>query len=182
MKRTGPLLLLLASACARPSAVPPPAPAPDASDAAPAHAAIRNNPGELLEVTVPLLDGDGLDLADLRGRVVVLELTSSAAPSWPETFALYNRLLRQHGPERLAVLVVAVDPERATLSPEPDVRVQGFELGWDPQGALAARLQAAALPTVIVLDRAGRIAFVRAGPTEGATRSLEDSVRDALTD
>ena len=103
-------------------------------------------------------------------------------PIWPETFAFYNRLLRQHGSSRLAVVVVSVDPERATLSPEPDLRGQGFELGWDPQGALAARLQAAALPTAVVLDRAGRIVLVLAGAVPGSTRSLEDSVRDALAE
>jgi hypothetical protein len=65
-----------------------------------------------------------------------------------------------------------MDSERATLSPEPGLRPRGFDLGWDPQGALAARLQAAALPTVVILDRRGRITFVQAGaPPEPPVRS-----------
>ena len=153
----------------------PPAPLPD-----PVHAPSDRETGELLEAIVPLLDGAGLPLASLRGRVVVLELSATWADRWSESFAFYNRLLREYGPDRLAVVVVAVDPERAALSPEPDVRAHGFELGWDPQGALAARLQAAALPTVIVLDREGRISSAQAGPAPGAARSLADSVRAAL--
>jgi len=153
----------------------PPAPLPD-----PVHAPIDRETGELLEATVPLLDGAGLQLASLRGRVVVLELSATWADRWSESFAFYNRLLQQHGPDKLAVVVVAMDSERATLSPEPGVRARGFDLGWDPQGALAARLQVAALPTVVVLDRGGHISFVQGGTPPGATQAIEDGIRQAL--
>ncbi len=158
-----------------PSTPEPPAPLPD-----PVHAPVNRETGELLEATIPLLDGDGLSLERLRGRVVVLELTATWADRWAEAYPFYTRLLQQHGPERLAVIVVAMDSERATLSPEPGLRGPGFDLGWDPQGALAARLQAAALPTVVILDRQGRVAFVQAGAPAGATRAIEDGVRQAL--
>ncbi|HEY8378349.1 MAG TPA: TlpA disulfide reductase family protein [Nannocystis sp.] len=160
-------------ACARPqpSPAPPPAPAEPLAPAAP----IRHAAGEILDLTVPLAGGGGLSLRDLRGRVVVLELTSAALPSWPATFAFYNDLLRHHGADRLAVIVVAVDPERAPLSPEPELRRHGFELGWDPQGALAARLQVAAFPTVLVLDQAGRIVLASAGQPRD-----DDAVADAV--
>lgn len=176
------LLLSALVACqtspSRPGAVlgpEPPAPLPD-----PAHAPVNREPGELLDATIPLLDGAGLPLAQLRGRVVVLELTATWAERWAEAYPFYTRLLQQHGPERLAVVVIAMDSERATLSPEPGLRGPGFDLGWDPQGALAARLQAAALPTVVILDRQGRISFAVGGAPEGATRAIEDGIRDAL--
>ena len=142
---------------------------------------LNRETGELLEATVPLVDGDGLPLGDLRGRVVVLELTATWADRWPETFAFYSRLLQQHGPDRLAVVLVAMDNERAALSPEPGVRGRGFDLGWDPQGALAARLQVAALPTVVVLDRNGRVAFIQGGAPPGSTVAIEDGIKRALT-
>lgn len=153
----------------------PPAPLPD-----PVHAPIDRETGELLDATVPLVDGAGLPLARLRGRVVVLELSATWADRWAESFAFYNRLLQQHGPDKLAVVIVAMDSERATLSPEPGLRGRGFDLGWDPQGALAARLQVAALPTVVVLDRGGHISFVQGGSPPGATQAIEDGIRQAL--
>jgi hypothetical protein len=180
--RAAALAVLLLAACrsapARPggtAAPEPPAPLPD-----PVHAPIDRAPGDLLEATVPLVDGDGLDLTSLRGRVVALELTATWEARWPETYPFYARLLQQHGPEQLAVVVVAMDSERATLSPEPGVRGRGFDLGWDPQGALAARLQVAALPTVVVLDRRGRVAFVQAADPAGATLAIEDAIRRAV--
>ncbi len=160
-----------------PSATPEP---PSTGLPDPIGAPVNRQPGELLAITVPLVDGDGLALASLRGRVVVLELTATWTRSWAQTYPFYARLLREHGADRLAVIVVAMDSERATLSPEPGLRGPGFDLGWDPQGALAARLQAAALPTVVVLDREGRIVYVQADAPPGATQALEDGIRRAL--
>jgi hypothetical protein len=171
---------LAAAACTRATTTtPPPEPPPPDAPVVP-DAPIRHTAGEVLDLTVPLVDGDGLPLPALRGRVVVLELTSAALPGWAATFAFYNDLLREHGADRLAVVVVAVDRDRGVLGPEPDLRVHGFELGWDPQGALAARLQAAALPTVLVLDRDGRIVHATGGPAPGSPGALTDAVRAAL--
>jgi hypothetical protein len=175
--------LLLAACRTTPVATPVVVAPPETPDAPPDPLLNPMNraAGELLEATVPLVDGDGLPLGDLRGRVVVLELTATYADRWPESFAFYTRLLQQHGPDRLAVIVVALDSERAALSPEPGVRGRGFDLGWDPQGALAARLQVAALPTVVVLDRSGRVAFIQGGAPPGSTVAIEDGIRRALT-
>ncbi len=177
----GALLVLAACQTATSRTGPTVGPEPAAALPDPVHTPVNREPGELLAAIVPLVDGHGLDLERLRGRVVVLELTATWADRWAEAYPFYTRLLQQHSPDRLAVVLVAMDSERATLSPEPGVRGPGFDLGWDPQGALAARLQAAALPTVVVLDRQGRIAFVQGGAPEGGTRAIEDGIRDALT-
>jgi len=182
MRRWGPSRVLLAgalaAACTGPRVVnPPPEPPPPDAPLQP-EAPVRLVTGERLELTVPLLAGRGLPLPALRGRVVVLELTSAALPSWPAAFARYNDLLREYGAGRLAVVVVALDREREILSPEPALRLHGFELGWDPQGALAARLQAAALPTTLVLDRDGLLVYAASGPHEPS--ALHDAVRAAL--
>ena len=176
------LAAIVASACQTAPRKPGPAQTPEAPAPLPdpVHAPVNREPGELLEATVPLVDGAGLPLTELRGRVVVLELSATWADRWSESFAFYNRLVQLHGPDHLAVVVVAMDNERATLSPEPGLRTRGFDLGWDPQGALAARLQVAALPTVVVLDRAGRISFVQGGSPPGATQAIEDGIRQAL--
>jgi hypothetical protein len=110
--------------------------------------------GEVLDATIPLYSGGSLALAELRGRAVVLEITASYVPAWARTPAVWRDLVARH-PD-LAVVTVALDLEQTALrswetDPPP------FVLGWDPQGALAARLQAAKLPTVVVLDRDGRL-------------------------
>jgi len=127
----------------------------------PAAAPTNRETGEQLAVTVPRIDGDALNLADLRGKVVILEVSATWIDSWSASYPLYNTLLEEFDGQ-LAAVLVSVDPKREALSPEPAVRSPQFALGWDPQGALAAQLQLAAFPTVLVLDRAGRIAHVQA--------------------
>ncbi|MEZ4453330.1 MAG: hypothetical protein R3B09_27955 [Nannocystaceae bacterium] len=161
---------------------PPTEPAPAVDDGGgeplpdPAGAPTNRSAGEELSLIIPRVDGSSVDLRDLRGRWVVLELTTTAA-AWRERYHYYCDLVaRQAG--AVAVILVSLDADQGALSPEPEVRPPGFELGWDPQGALAAQLQAAAIPTVLLLDARGRVAAVAAG--EGATKTIADALSSAL--
>jgi cytochrome oxidase Cu insertion factor (SCO1/SenC/PrrC family) len=156
MLRTLALALLAAAACK---------PAQDAATAeptAPGQPATpsRHTTGERLDANVPLASGDVLALAQLRGKVVLLEL-SDAAHRKAEVLADYAKMLETHG-EQLAIVVVSLDASGW------DSSAASYELGWDPDGALAAKLHAAALPTVLVLDREGRVAYQYGGETNGA--------------
>ncbi len=135
--------------------------------------------GDVLVLTIPRVGGDVLDLRELRGRVVVLELSATWVEGWRGRYALYNDLLRAHGAEHLAVVLIAMDSEREAITVEPAVRSAGFELGWDPQGAVAAQLQAAAVPTAIVVDRQGRIAHIEA--TDVTPQAITDALSSTLS-
>ncbi len=118
--------------------------------------------GEQLHLTLPRVDGDSVALGDLQGHVVVLEVSATWTENWRDSFTRYNALVREH-PDQVTAVLLLVDPRRDVLSPEPVVREPGFILGWDPQGAVAAQLQLATFPTVLVLDRDGKIAHISAG-------------------
>jgi hypothetical protein len=120
----------------------------------------RHANGDQLDANVPLASGDVLALAGLRGKVVLLEL-SDVAHRKAEVLTDYTRLAEIHG-EELAIVVVSLDRNGWDTSPA------GYVLGWDPDGALAAKLHAAALPTVLVLDREGRVAYQYGGSEAGA--------------
>lgn len=122
--------------------------------------ASNREPGELLEETVPLLSGEALELASLRGRVVVLELSATWVATWEEAHQRYDEILAKNGDDDLVVIVVSLDAERDRLVSEWERHPHPFLLGWDPQGALAARLQVADVPTLFVIGRDGRIAHI----------------------
>lgn len=125
-------------------------------------AAVTKRVGEPLELRVPRLGGGVLDLAELRGRAVLLELSDAATPDRAQAQARYRALVEREG-EAVVVVSVAVDAQRDALpaawldDPPP------FELGWDPQGAVAARLGLGVLPTVVLLDSAGVVVAVHEG-------------------
>jgi len=136
--------------------------------------------GDVLVLTIPRVGGDILDLRDLRGRVILVELSATWVDGWRDRYALYNALLRTYGADRLAVVLVAMDNEREAITLEPEVRSPGFELGWDPQGAVAAQLQAAAVPTAIVVDRQGRIAHIEAADV--TPQAITDALSSTLSE
>jgi cytochrome oxidase Cu insertion factor (SCO1/SenC/PrrC family) len=142
--------------------------------------ASNREPGELLEETVPLLSGEALDLASLRGRVVVLELSATWVETWERAHEDYEKMLAQIGDDDLVVVVVSLDAERDKLGSEWERNSHPFLLGWDPQGALAARLQVADLPTVFVVGRDGRIAHVLSGSGLSDRSGIAEHVRTTV--
>ena len=161
---------------------PPPAPVPDEGVSAlpdPVGAPTNKEAGEVLAITVPRVDGSGLDLRELRGKAVVVELTASWVDSWPGIFRDYDRLLAAPRGD-LAVVLVVMDGERDALAEDPGMTNPGLVLAWDPQGAVAAQLQAAAIPTVLVLDRSGRIVAVLGGADARTPQRIGDALSSAL--
>jgi len=174
-------LCLVLCACDRAASAPVAA----AGAAAPADAEARGKasnrePGELLEETVPLLSGEALELESLRGRVVVLELSATWVRTWDETHEHYDELLSKSGEEDLVVVVVSLDAERDRLASDWARHPHPFLVGWDPQGALAARLQVADVPTVFVIGRDGRIAHVCSGSDASDQSAITRQVRAAV--
>lgn len=124
-----------------------------------APSALSGRVGQVLELTVPLVGGGAQALAELRGRSVLLELADASAPGRELAQGRWRALAEQHG-DAIAVVSVALDPEVTTLPARWTDDPPPFVLGWDPQGALAARLQLVVLPTVVLLDARGVIVGV----------------------
>ncbi len=118
--------------------------------------------GELLDVAVPLVGGGTQALAELRGQPVLLELSDAGSPGREQAQARWRALVDRRE-DALAVVSVALDAEASALPASWTDDPPPFVLGWDPQGALAARLQLAVLPTVVLIDARGAIVAVFEG-------------------
>lgn len=153
--------LCLAACRASPPAPPTEAPAAvDASaptDAASAQASAAPQADAPIELDIPLLSGDSEPLAGLRGKVVVLLVSSSDRPGWAEFRRHFEARLQEVGHDRLTVVAVANDADPTRLLAEWDRDPPPFLLGWDPDGAVALRLGLASLPAMLVLDPQGRL-------------------------
>lgn len=134
----------------------------------------NREPGDQLELTIPLLGDDPLELASLRGRPVVLDISSAREAGWAATHAFEHEMVEAH-PD-LVVLVVSLDADADTLTGLPS----NLRPAWDPDGALAARLSLAILPTIFVLDRAGRIVALLSGYDDETLAALGQAVDSAL--
>ncbi|NVB39352.1 hypothetical protein G6O69_16030 [Pseudenhygromyxa sp. WMMC2535] len=167
------LLLACPKQASEPTAEPAePPPAEPAAPIVPEEPA-KFSAGETLEATIPLVGGESLELASLRGRPVLLEISASWEPGWDAAHTLYAELLAEH--EQLAVIVIAAQPEdQDMLELDP-----GIHAGWDPAGALAAKFSVAIFPTMFVLAPDGQILAVLNGWDEGVRARLREAVAAA---
>ena len=132
----------------------------------------RHAAGEQVDANVPLQQGGVLSLAELRGKVVVLEVVDAAHRDAAVEAEYAAVLARFAG--RVEVVMVSLDADGWVGDVPP------FVLGWDPQGALAARLLAASVPTVLLLDTAGRVVTQYSGARKPNHAALIAALHEAL--
>lgn len=123
---------------------------------------------EPLSLSGPTLDGGTADVADLRGRIVVINNWASwCAPCRDETPALVA-LADSSDPADVAVLGINVTDDRdaaVAFADEFDMSYPSIE---DPEGRLLAQIPGvppSSLPSTVILDREGRVAARVIGET-----------------
>ena len=130
--------------------------------------------GDDLEVTIPLVGAEPVELASLKGQPVLLEISASWEPGFAEAHALYMELLAEH-PDLMVIVVVADPADQALLELPP-----ALAPAWDPAGALAAKLSVATFPTMFVIDRSGQISLVVNGWGDEVRAQLVSAVAEAV--
>lgn len=147
----------------------PPATTPVAPEVSGATEGERGPP---LDLSLPLYGEGAVPLSSLRGKLVVLDLFLPAEPGWYQAHAAWRTLAEQH-PADVVFVAVAVAGTGGAVDAW-DVDPPSHLVAADPQGALALRLGAQALPTVLILDRRGRL--IASGVDRAAMRQTANAL------
>jgi peroxiredoxin len=116
---------------------------------------------------LPSLAGGEVDLASLRGKVVVLNFWATWCPPCVQEMPSLERLHRALGPEGLAVLTVSADEDEAELTRFVSEHALTLPVLRDPGGRVAASLyHTTGYPETFTLDRNGAILDHVVGPAE----------------
>jgi thiol-disulfide isomerase/thioredoxin len=130
-------------------------------------------------LALPALHGGkaGLDLASLRGKVVVLDFWAPWCQPCKHEMPVLDKLAKKLGPD-VVVVGVLVDPDldgaRAVIS-----RLQiGYDQVEDDKRAAARAYSVSVLPTLVVIDKQGTVRSYRTGfsPEE----DVEDAIKRAM--
>jgi peroxiredoxin len=115
------------------------------------------------DFTVPGLRGGPLRLADFRGRVLLLNFWATWCPPCREEMPSMERLYLRYRDRGFTVLALSIDRNLAAVPPFVEEFRLTFPIGLDSKMAVAELYRVRALPTTIVIDRAGQVVAGAAG-------------------
>ena len=141
----------------------------------------RGDPAPVFEAT-SLADGSTVSLADYRGNTLIVNLWATwchpCKEETPYLQSLYERY-RGHG---LRVMGVSVDrpaDRAAVIEFVGEMGVQ-YDIVLDPAAVSRETFQARGLPTSVVIDREGSVAFSWIGPVQEDDPTFIAGLEDTL--
>lgn len=128
------------------------------------------------------LDGSTFDIADEKGKVVLLNLWATwCAPCRFEIPEL-DKLHAKYASRGFKVIGVSVD-EGGANDVKPFVSEQKirYPIALDPDGKLATILGTTVLPTSVIVDRTGHIVWKHFGVVDPKDATLTSALESALS-
>ena len=134
------------------------------------------------EFAAPTLMGDTVSLASLRGDVVLLNLWATwCAPCRHETPFLQS-IFEEHAEQGFRIVGVSMDTRDAADQVAMFVEEYGvtYDVLHDSRMVAMDLYQVLGLPATFLLDREGRLLWMRYGPIAKNDRDFEAALADAL--
>jgi peroxiredoxin len=126
--------------------------------------------GDPSPVALPDLAGERVDLQNQRGHLVMLYFWATWCPyctrEMPSTMETIHRELRDQG---LTILAINLGESRAVVAPWIEQRHITFPVLLDESGAVAGAYRVRGTPTVVLVDRQGRLLGRAVGSREWNT-------------
>lgn len=152
------------------------------SPAATSTARVGTEVGSVLpEYTAAWLDGSRFDLAERRGRAVLVNLWATWCPPCRAEIPELQRLHDRYGANGFEVIGVSVDEGGVeTVRQFIAERKVTYPIIIDPEGKLASILQTSVLPTSLLLDRQGKIVWKHYGAVREDDAELRKAIEAAV--
>ncbi len=122
------------------------------------------------------LNGKPARIADLRGRVVVLNFWATWCPPCVEEMASLNKLHEKIAPRGALVLGISVDDDRAAYERFLGDHQIIFPTFRDPSKQIAERYGSSMYPETYIIGRDGRIARKIIGPQNWTSADLQQYI------
>jgi peroxiredoxin len=126
-----------------------------------------NRPQQAREFKVTALDGGRLSLADLKGKVVFLNLWATWCGPCKEEMPAMERVWQRYKERGLVVVALSLDSQGAkVVKPFVHQGKYSYPIGLDPKMEVAQLYGARAVPATFIIDRSGNLHAFALGPRE----------------
>jgi thiol-disulfide isomerase/thioredoxin len=122
--------------------------------------------GELIDFTLPDVEGNKRSLHEWRGKVIVLNFWATWCPPCREEIPLFISLQKKHQADDLQIIGVAIDNPAAVRVYRQSVRMNyPILIGENDAMPLLAQYgnRMGSLPFTVIIDRSGSIAVRKLG-------------------
>jgi thiol-disulfide isomerase/thioredoxin len=120
-------------------------------------------------------------LAELRGRVVVMEFWASWCMPCRMTAPRLSAWQDRYGVQGLTVIGITMDAPEVALQASVEMGIDYAVLS-DPDGETTREYKAFSLPTLFVIDRAGKIRSAMVGYSSAGFEKTEATLRGLLSE
>lgn len=135
---------------------------------------------ERVEFTLPKPDGAQVTLSALKGKVVLVDMWATWCAPCKDSFPFYSQLQNEYRDAGLEILAVSVDEDTEAVSEFLAAYPVSFTVLLDPKGSLPEQLAIETMPTAILVDRQGKVAYMHAGFVPDDQAEIEARVKAAL--
>jgi len=116
------------------------------------------------DIGFDLLDGSQIESGDLEGQIVILDFWASwcvpCRSQMPMLVEFHDSLKT---PNCLRMIAVNVRESKEVVKKFLEDQPVPYGVALDPEGSLADKFNIRSLPTLVVLDRAGTVSWVKEG-------------------
>jgi peroxiredoxin len=128
------------------------------------------------DIALTSLSGQSIHLASLKGKVVLLDFWASWCIPCRKSFPEMEALHRELQPKGLTLIAVNVDEEQKNAHTFLEQFPHTMTIALDPKGTVAEAFKVNAMPSTMILDRAGRIRYSHKGYTDKSAATFRSQV------
>jgi peroxiredoxin len=131
-----------------------------------------NRQQQAKDFNVAALEGGKLRLADLKGKVVFLNLWATWCGPCMEEMPAMERLWQRYKDQGLVVIALSMDSAGAkVVKPFIEQAKYTYRVALDPKMEIAELYGARAVPSTFIIDRSGTLRAIALGPRDWAGRA-----------
>lgn len=131
------------------------------------------------EIGLEDTDGNVVRMADLQGKVVIVDFWASWCEPCREEIPFLNELKAEYG-DRLVVVGVNLDRDEDNMTEFLERNPMNFRVVHDEDQDVAGRYRPSRMPSSYIIDRAGVVRFVHAGFEASDREEIRAHVRSLM--
>jgi thiol-disulfide isomerase/thioredoxin len=125
-------------------------------------------------------DGKSIDLAGLRGKVVMINFWASWCGPCRKEMPILEQLNKQYRSKGLALIGVNVEPDsKAAMNWLKETPVS-FPILFDTDSKVSKLYQVAGMPNTVIVDRRGTVRYIHRGYQAGAENEYLNQIRQLI--